>query len=111
MKLHYQMYTPEDYEYDKNEIIKLAENNIKSKNGKNIYNKLWNIDTWDVCFSSFYGFPSKKRTTSIITPAIFTPTTNPLSNESYSLKSGILSNESYSLKSGILSNVSYSLKS
>ena len=31
MKLHYQMYTPEDYEYDKNEIIKLAENNIKSK--------------------------------------------------------------------------------
>ena len=59
MKLHYQMYTPEDYEYDKNEIIKLAENNIKSKNVKNIYNKLWNIDTWDVCFSSFYGFPSK----------------------------------------------------
>ncbi len=33
MKLHYQVYTPEDYEYDKNEII-------KSKNGKNIYNIL-----------------------------------------------------------------------
>ena len=28
MRLHYQMYTPEDYEYDKNKIIKLSENNI-----------------------------------------------------------------------------------
>ena len=54
------MYAPEDYEYDKNKIIKLSENNIKSKNGKNIYNKLWNIDTWDVCFSSSYGFPNNK---------------------------------------------------
>ena len=53
--------TPEDYEYDKNKIIKLSENNIKSKNGKNIYNKLWNIDTWDVCFSSSYGFPNNKK--------------------------------------------------
>lgn len=61
MKLHYQTYTPEDYEYDKNEIIKLSENNIKSKNGKNIYNKLWNIDTWDVCFASSYGFPNNKK--------------------------------------------------
>ena len=57
MKLHYQVYTPEDYEEDKNKIIKLAENNIKSKN---IYNKLWNIDTWDVCFSSSYRFPNNK---------------------------------------------------
>ena len=54
------MYTPEDYEYDKNKIIKLSENNIKSKNDKNIYNKLWNIDTWDVCFASSYGFPNNK---------------------------------------------------
>ena len=54
------MYAPEDYEYDKNKIIKLSENNIKSKNDKNIYNKLWNIDTWDVCFSSSYGFPNNK---------------------------------------------------
>ena len=60
MKLHYQVYTLEDYEEDKNKIIKLAENNIKSKNGKNIYNKLWNIDTWDVCFASSYGFPNNK---------------------------------------------------
>ena len=60
MKLHYQVYTPEDYEEDKNKIIKLSENNIKSKNGKNIYNKLWNIDTWDVCFSSSYRFPNNK---------------------------------------------------
>ena len=59
--LYYQVYTPEDYEEDKNRIIKLSENNIKSKNGKNIYNKLWNIDTWDVCFSSSYGFPNKKK--------------------------------------------------
>ena len=57
MKLHYQVYTPEDYEEDKTKIIKLAENNIKSKN---IYNKLWNIDTWDVCFASSYGFPNNK---------------------------------------------------
>ena len=56
-----QTYTPEDYEYDKNKIIKLSENNIKSKNGKNIYNKLWNIDTWDVCFSSSYGFANNKK--------------------------------------------------
>ena len=61
MNLHYQVYTPEDYEYDKNKIIKLSENNIKSKNGKNIYNKLWNIDTWDVCFSSSYGFANNKK--------------------------------------------------
>ena len=54
------MYAPEDYEYDKNKIIKLSENNIKSKNDKNIYNKLWNIDTWDVCFASSYGFPNNK---------------------------------------------------
>ena len=40
MKLNFQVYTPEDYEYDKNKIIKLSENNIKSKNDKNIYNKL-----------------------------------------------------------------------
>lgn len=60
MELHYQFYTSEDYEYDKNKIIKLAENNIKSKNGKNIYNKLWNIDTWDICFTSSYGFPNNK---------------------------------------------------
>ena len=60
MKLHYQTYTPEDYEYDKNEIIKLAENNIKSENDKNIYNKLWNIDTWDVCFASSCRFPNNK---------------------------------------------------
>ena len=57
MKLHYQVYTLEDYEEDKNNIIKLAENNIKSKN---IYNKLWNIDTWDLCFTSFYVFPNNK---------------------------------------------------
>ena len=30
----------EIYEEEKNKIIKLAENNIKSKNGKNIYNIL-----------------------------------------------------------------------
>lgn len=51
----------EIYEEEKNKIIKLAENNIKSKNGKNIYNILWNIDTWDVCFSSSYGFPNNKK--------------------------------------------------
>ena len=50
----------EIYEEEKNKIIKLSENNIKSKNGKNIYNILWNIDTWDVCFASSYGFPNNK---------------------------------------------------
>jgi len=55
MNLHYQVYTPEDYEYDKN---KISENNIESKNGKNI---IWNINIWDVCFSSSYGFPNNKK--------------------------------------------------
>ena len=34
MNLHYQVITPEDYEYDKNKIIKLSENNLDYKEAK-----------------------------------------------------------------------------